>query len=361
MGLNCGIVGLPNVGKSTLFNALTATASAEAANYPFCTIEPNVGCVCVADDRLKKLGQISNSEKIVHTQLEFVDIAGIVQGASDGAGLGNKFLANIRDTDAIVHVVRCFENDDITHVNGKIDPVSDIRTVEAELILADMESIEKRIPTLEKKAKAKEEGAKEVLEMLRDVDAVLQSGKPASASSIDYDNLKRLQLLSSKPVMYVCNVGEDEILDGNDYTEAGKASVCDSPVVLISARIEAEIAALESEEEKVMFLNSIGCDKSGLDKVVTCGYKLLGLITFFTSGAKESRAWSIKKGIKAPQAAGVIHTDFERGFICAETVSCDDFISMGGESAVKAAGKMRLEGKDYVVQDGDVMHFRFNV
>ena len=361
MSLNCGIIGLPNVGKSTLFNALTATAAAEAANYPFCTIEPNVGRVCVPDGRLDKLAAISKSEKIVPVQLEFVDIAGIVQGASEGAGLGNKFLSNIRDTDAIVHVVRCFDNDDVTHVSGKIDPIADIKTVEAELILADMESVERRIPALEKKAKIGEIEAKEMLQILQQVDAALQKGMPAFASGVSTEKLKLAQLISSKPIMYVCNVDENDLINGNAYTDAVAQIAGNSPVVKISARIESEIATLESKEEQQEFLASIGCETSGLCKLVRCGYALLGLITFFTSGPKESRAWSIKTGTKAPQAAGIIHTDFERGFICAETVSCDDFIELGGEAHVKNAGKMRLEGKDYIVQDGDVMHFRFNV
>ena len=361
MSLNCGIIGLPNVGKSTLFNALTATAAAEAANYPFCTIEPNVGRVCVPDGRLDKLAAISKSEKIVPVQLEFVDIAGIVQGASEGAGLGNKFLSNIRDTDAIVHVVRCFDNDDVTHVSGKIDPIADIKTVEAELILADMESVERRIPALEKKAKIGEIEAKEMLQILQQVDAALQKGMPAFASGVSTEKLKLAQLISSKPIMYVCNVDENDLINGNAYTDAVAQIAGNSPVVKISARIESEIATLESKEEQQEFLASIGCETSGLCKLVRCGYALLGLITFFTSGPKESRAWSIKTGTKAPQAAGIIHTDFERGFICAETVSCDDFIELGGEAHVKNAGKMRLEGKDYIVQDGDVMHFRFNI
>jgi GTP-binding protein YchF len=361
MGFNCGIVGLPNVGKSTLFNALTSTASAESANYPFCTIESNVGKVGVPDDRLLQLSKVAHSQKIVPTQLEFVDIAGIVKGASSGEGLGNKFLANIRETDAVLHVVRCFDNEDITHVSGMIDPISDIDTIETELLLADLESVEGRFGNLEKKAKTGDKQSKEALEVLRRVYEVLKEGRPAIQADVDQDSLRRLQLITSKPSLYVCNVNEEDVVSGNKYTELVREKVGNSQIVIISASIEAEIALLDDISEKMEFLQSMGLETTGLSRVISCGYSLLGLITYFTAGPKETKAWTIKKGTKAPEAAGVIHSDFERGFICAETIDWKDYVSLGGETQAKAAGKLRLEGKDYVVQDGDVLHFRFNV
>ena len=361
MGFSCGIVGLPNVGKSTLFNALTSTAAAESANYPFCTIDPNVGRVCVPDERLRSLASIAKSQKILPTQLEFVDIAGIVKGASSGEGLGNKFLANIRETDAILHVVRCFENEDIVHVSGGIDPLSDMEIIETELLLADMESLEGRIPGLEKKAKSGDVLSKDMLNTVLKVYEVLKDGKMAIHADVDQVKLKQLQLITTKPMMYVCNVSEKDVVNGNKYTDLVKKKAGDSKVVIISAAIESEISLLDLEEEKSEFLNSIGLNTSGLDRVIKSGYDLLGLITYFTVGPKEARAWTIVKGTKAPGAAGVIHSDFERGFICAETVFWKDYVDALGESNAKSLGKVRLEGRDYIVQDGDVMHFRFNV
>ena len=363
MGFNCGIVGLPNVGKSTLFNALTSTAAAEAANYPFCTIEPNIGKVSVPDERLFALAKIAESKTLLPTQLEFVDIAGIVEGASSGNGLGNKFLSHIRETDAILHVVRCFDNDDITHVSGIVDPISDIKIIETELLLADLESIEGRIFGLQKKAKIGDKLAKETLAVALKAYEVLKNGQMASATIVSNEEksiLKNLQLITTKPMMYICNVAEDEVSNGNLYTKKVEefASV---PVVVVSAAIESEIAQLESEIEKKEFLEAIGLPSTGLAKIIKSGYALLGLITFFTIGPKEARAWTIQRNIKAPAAAGTIHTDFERGFICAETISCADYIECQSEQKAKQSGKLRLEGKEYIVNDGDVMHFRFNV
>lgn len=361
MGLAIGIVGLPNVGKSTLFNALTQTQAAEAANYPFCTIEPNTGIVSVPDMRLSDLASIAKSEKIIATQLEFVDIAGLVKGASQGEGLGNQFLTHIREVDAIAHVVRCFEDGDITHVEGSVDPLRDAEIIETELILSDLESVDKRMPALEKKAKGGDKAAAETLELLKQIKPVLDSGKPAR--TINHPGLRNLQLITAKPLMYVCNVKEDEAQNGNKFTKIveEKAKKEGANCVIISAKIEAEIAQLGSDEEKLEFLKDIGLTETGLSRLIRSGYQLLNLITFFTVGPKEARAWTVKRGAKAPEGAGVIHTDFEKGFIRAETIAFSDYVTLKGEAGAKDAGKLRLEGKEYVVQDGDVMHFRFNV
>jgi len=367
MGFKCGIVGLPNVGKSTLFNALTNTAAAAAANYPFCTIEPNVGQVPVPDPRLNAIAAIAGSKETLPTQLAFVDIAGLVRGASQGEGLGNKFLANIREVDAIIHVLRCFEDDDITHVDGKVDPIADAETVETELMLADLESLEKRSVALEKKARGGDKDAKETLALIEGALAALRDGKPARvAMPEDPDKARlfeQLQLLSAKPVLYVCNVDEDAAVDGNALVRRveEKATAENAEVVHICAALEAEIAQLDSVDERKEFLESVGLSETGLSRVIRAGYDLLNQITYFTAGPKETRAWTVVKGSKAPQAAGVIHTDFEAGFIRAETIAYDEFIACKGEQGAKDAGKMRLEGRDYVVQDGDIMHFRFNV
>lgn len=365
MGLKCGIVGLPNVGKSTLFNALTSTASAEAANYPFCTIEPNTGIVCINDDRLEKLSQIAGSAKIIHAFIEFVDIAGLVQGASKGEGLGNQFLANIRETNAILHVLRCFEDDDITHVRGKIDPIADAEIIETELILADLESVEKRLPNMRKKFKSGDKSLKDEIELLEKVQICLNDGKPVRTIMNDSNRKEylALQLLTSKPLLYVCNVGEDEAASGNDFSKAifEKAKAEGNEAVVISSKIESEIALLESKEEKDMFLESIGLQETGLSRIAKASYKLLHMESYFTIGPKEARAWTFEKGTSAPKAAGIIHTDFEKGFIRAEIISYSDYIECQGEVKAKETGKMRIEGKDYIVQDGDVIHFRFNV
>jgi GTP-binding protein YchF len=366
MGFNCGIVGLPNVGKSTLFNALTQTAAAEAANYPFCTIEPNVGRVGVPDPRLKVLAEIASSKEIIPTQLEFVDIAGLVKGASKGEGLGNKFLSHIREVDAIVHVVRCFENDDITHVEGSVDPLRDAEIIETELILADMESVEKRIPALEKRLRSQDKEAKIQMDLLKRVQVLLEAGKPARELEVSEDDAKQfkmLQLITAKPIMYVCNVAEDEAAEGNENTAKviAKAKAEGASYVIVSAQIEEEIAGLGSEEEKSEFLETLGLEEAGLNRVIRAGYDMLHLITFFTIGPKEAHAWTVAKGSAAPKAAGVIHTDFEKGFIRSETIGYNDYVACKGEQGAKEAGKMRLEGKEYVVQDGDVLHFRFNV
>lgn len=366
MGFKCGIVGLPNVGKSTLFNALTATAAAEAANFPFCTIEPNVGRVGVPDARLDRIAAIGKSAQIIPTQLEFVDIAGLVRGASKGEGLGNQFLANIREVDAIIKVVRCFKDENVTHVDGQVNPIRDAETIETELMLADMESLEKRKEALIKKARGQDKEAKQTLELVERTLAALADGKPARTVERTDDEQKAfqmLQLLTSKPILYVCNVDEDSAADGNALSAkvAEMAKEQGARSVVISAKIEEEVSQLDTEEEKQEFLETLGLEETGLARVIREGYALLGLITFFTVGPKEARAWTVRDGAKAPEAAGVIHTDFEKGFIKAETTAYDDFVGLGGEQACKEAGKMRQEGKDYLVHDGDIFLFRFNV
>jgi ribosome-binding ATPase len=363
MGFKCGIVGLPNVGKSTLFNALTQTAAAQAANYPFCTIEPNVGDVAVPDARLATLAKIASSKEIIPTRLTFVDIAGLVRGASKGEGLGNQFLANIRECDAIAHVVRCFEDGDVTHVEGRIDPVADIETIETELMLADLESLERRVVALEKKAKGADKEAKETLDLVNRCLVLLREGRPARAVDLSEDQRRLfngLGLLSSKPVLYVCNVEEASARDGNSFSQKvrTRAEEEGAVAVVVSAKIESEIAVLPAEEQKE-YLEAVGLDEPGLNRVIRAGYALLHLVTFFTVGPKEARAWTVAQGSRAPQAAGVIHTDFEKGFIRSETIAYGDYVAGGGEAGAREAGKFRLEGKDYVVADGDVLHFRF--
>lgn len=364
MGFKCGIVGLPNVGKSTLFNALTQTAAAQAANYPFCTIEPNVGEVAVPDPRLAELAKIAGSREIIPTRLTFVDIAGLVRGASKGEGLGNQFLANIRECDAIAHVVRCFEDGDVTHVEGGVDPIRDIETIETELMLADLESLEKRVVPLEKKAKGGDKEAKELLDLMNRCLALLREGKPARIAKVSAEEraaFNGLGLLSSKPVLYVCNVEEGSAAEGNAQSTkvAARAAEEGAASVVVSAKIESEIAVLPAEEQKD-YLEAVGLTEPGLNRVIRAGYDLLHLITYFTVGPKEARAWTIEKGVRAPQAAGVIHTDFEKGFIRAETIAYDDYVANKGEAGARDAGRLRLEGKEYIVADGDVMHFRFN-
>jgi GTP-binding protein YchF len=366
MGFKCGIVGLPNVGKSTLFNALTASAQAEAANYPFCTIEPNSGIVSVPDERLAKLAEIAGSAKIIPTFMEFVDIAGLVAGASKGEGLGNKFLGHIREVDAIIHVLRCFEDTDITHVHGKIDPIYDAEIIETELVLADLESVEKRIQITEKRAKGGDKESKDLIELLRKVYVPLAEGLPARSiikTKEDEAEIKSLQLITSKPVLYVCNVLESEAAGGNQYSKMVEAMAAKegASCVIISSKIEAEISLLESLEEKAEFLESVGLAETGLAKIVRAGHDLLDLKSYFTVGPKETHAWTFLNGTLAPAAAGIIHTDFAKGFIRAEVIAYRDYIEYKGEVGAKESGKMRLEGKEYVVQDGDVVHFRFNV
>ena len=364
MGFRTGIVGLPNVGKSTLFNALTRTAAAQAANFPFCTIEPNVGAVAVPDARLDRLAAIAKSKQIIPTQMTFVDIAGLVKGASKGEGLGNQFLANIRECDAIAHVLRCFEDGDVTHVEGRVDPIADADTIETELMLADMDSIEKRLQGLVRKVRGGDKEAVQQERLLKAALAALEDGKPARTVAVDEEDAKAwkgLQLLTTKPILYVCNVAEDEAATGNEHSRLveEKAAAEGAAAVVISARIEEEISQLD-RDEATMFLEELGLAEAGLDRLIKAGHELLGLQTYFTVGPKEARAWTIRKGTLAPQAAGVIHGDFERGFIRAETIAYDDFVALGGEQACKDAGKMRIEGKSYVVKDGDVLHFLFN-
>ena len=366
MGFRCGIVGLPNVGKSTLFNALTETQAAQAANYPFCTIEPNVGQVGVPDPRLDKLAEIAKSAKVVPTQLSFVDIAGLVRGASKGEGLGNQFLGNIREVDAVVHVLRCFENDDIQHVENKVDPIADAETVETELLLSDLESLEKRVPAAQKKAAQGDKEMKITASVLGQALELLREGKPARltkpADEEEARVFRQAQLLTAKPVLYVCNVEEEAAAEGNAFSKRvfERAAAEGASAVIVSAAIEAELTGMDIEE-RLAFLEEMGLHETGLARIIRAGYDLLDLLTFFTVGPKEARAWTVHKGAKAPEAAGEIHSDMQRGFIRAETIAYDDFISLGGEAPARDAGKLRQEGKEYVVHDGDVMHFKFNV
>jgi GTP-binding protein YchF len=363
MGFKCGIVGLPNVGKSTLFNALTESAAAQAANYPFCTIEPNVGDVPVPDPRLDQLAAIAKSAQTVPTRLTFVDIAGLVRGASKGEGLGNQFLAVIREVDAIAYVLRCFDDTDVVHVEGRVDPIADAETIETELMLADLDSLERRVPILEKKIRGQDKEAKQTLALLERALVLLRDGKPARLAAVDEDErtaFRSLGLLTSKPVLYVCNVDEASAATGNAYSARVEAlaKAEGAGCVVISAKIEAELAELQPEERKA-YLTELGLAEPGLNRLIREGYKLLGLITYFTAGPKEARAWTVTRGTRAPQAAGVIHTDFEKGFIRAETIAYDDYVALSGEAGARDAGKLRLEGKDYEVKDGDVLHFRF--
>jgi len=363
MGFKCGIVGLPNVGKSTLFNALTESAAAQAANYPFCTIESNVGEVPVPDPRLDRLATIAKSAQIVPTRLTFVDIAGLVRGASQGEGLGNQFLAHIREVDAIAYVLRCFEDNDVVHVEGRIDPIADAETIETELMLADLDSLERRLPILEKKIRGQDKEAKKTLALLERALVLLREGKPARLAAIEEDEraeFRTLGLLTAKPVLYVCNVDEASAATGNVHSARVEAlaKAEGAGCVIISAKIEAELAELPPDERQA-YLADLGLQEPGLNRLINEGYRLLGLITYFTAGPKEARAWTVPEGTRAPQAAGVIHTDFEKGFIRAETIAYDDYVALSGETGARDAGKLRLEGKDYVVKDGDVLHFRF--
>jgi GTP-binding protein YchF len=366
MGFRCGIVGLPNVGKSTLFNALTETQAAQAANYPFCTIEPNVGQVGVPDPRLDKLAGIAGSAKIIPTQLSFVDIAGLVRGASKGEGLGNQFLGNIREVDAIIHVLRCFENDDIQHVDNKVDPIADAETVETELLLSDLESLEKRVPAAQKRATGGDKESKIAASVLGQALELLRDGKPARLTQPRDEEEARVfrqaQLLTAKPVLYVCNVEEESAAEGNEFSKRvfEKAATENATAVIVSAAIEAELVGMEADE-RMIFLEEMGLHETGLARIIRAGYELLELLTFFTVGPKEARAWTVHRGAKAPEAAGEIHSDMQRGFIRAETIAFDDYLVCNGETGAKEAGKLRQEGKEYVVHDGDVMHFKFNV
>lgn len=364
MGFKMGIVGLPNVGKSTLFNALTRTAAAQAANFPFCTIEPNVGEVAVPDPRLDRLAEIATSKQVIPTRMTFVDIAGLVKGASKGEGLGNQFLANIREVDAIAHVLRCFEDGDVTHVEGRVDPIADAATIETELMLADMESIEKRLQSIVRKVRGGDKEAVQQERLMKAAMAALEEGKPARVVEVDEEDAKAwrmLQLLTTKPILYVCNVDEASAGSGNAHSEAVATMAAEQGAahVVISAQIEEEISQLDADEAE-MFLSEMGLEEAGLDRLIKAGYALLHLETYFTAGPKEARAWTIPAGTLAPQAAGVIHGDFERGFIRAETIAYEDYVTLGGEQAAKEAGKMRAEGKGYTVKDGDVLHFLFN-
>jgi GTP-binding protein YchF len=363
MGFKCGIVGLPNVGKSTLFNVLTESAAAQAANYPFCTIEPNVGEVPVPDPRLDRLATIAKSAQIVPTRLTFVDIAGLVRGASQGEGLGNQFLAHIREVDAIAYVLRCFDDNDVVHVEGRVDPIADAETIETELMLADLDSLERRVPILEKKIRGQDKEAKKTLALLKRALVLLREGKPARLAAIEEDEraeFRILGLLTAKPVLYVCNVDEASAATGNVHSARVEAlaKAEGAGCVIISAKIESELAELPQDERQA-YLADLGLQEPGLNRLINEGYRLLGLITYFTAGPKEARAWTVTEGTRAPQAAGVIHTDFEKGFIRAETIAYDDYVALSGEAGARDAGKLRLEGKDYVVKDGDVLHFRF--